>query len=132
MFDPHAFAADHGVTVQHVPDLPDLGRYYPGKHLVVLRSGLDTITERCTLTHELGHHHYGHYCSSPRAEALADRWASNRLITTPAIVECAMIWPDNPEKWCHHLEVTPTILRAWLAQPRNYAAAERRLTRKTA
>ncbi|WP_201521682.1 ImmA/IrrE family metallo-endopeptidase [Gulosibacter hominis] len=130
MFDPHEHAHETGVTVDHIPGLPDLGRYYPHHRHIQLRADLTWIEERCVLTHELGHHRYGHHQSTPRTEREADQWAANRLITIDAIVECARIWPHNPEKWCHHLAVTPAILRAWLSQPHNYQAASQLLTHR--
>ena len=123
MFDPHEHANLHHITVDYYFGLPNLGEYYPNQRAILLQTGLDTITERCVLAHELGHHRYGHHQSTPRTEREADQWAANQLITIDAIVECARIWPHNPEKWCHHLAVTPAILRAWLAQPANYQAA---------
>lgn len=114
MFDPHEHARLNGITVDYVHALPDLGRLYVDEQAIVLRHGLDTITERCVLTHELGHHHYQHRCSTPRAEYQADRWAAAKLINPNDVVECGRVWPTNPEKWCWELGVTERILRAWL------------------
>lgn len=119
MFDPYEHAHTHGLRVHYTDGLPELGRYYANLQTVVLRAGLDTITERCTLTHELGHHHYRHRAATPRTELQADRWAAARLLTKHQVLEIASAYPNNPELWCAELEVTPAILRAWLARPTN-------------
>lgn len=114
MFDPHAFVAAHGLRVEYVDGLADDGRYYPATGRIQLRAGLTPIEERCVLAHELGHHHYGHYCSSPRAELLADRWAAARLVDPTELERIARLHPDNPGAWCLHLGVTPRILETHL------------------
>lgn len=104
--------------------IPNAGRYYPGHRVIVLRPDLDAVTRRCVLAHELAHHHYRDDCTSPSAERRAWRWAANRLIRVEQIVQCALEHPDHPELWCEQLHVTPHVLRTWLAQPRNYEAAD--------
>lgn len=116
MFDPHAFADAQGVTVEHRPGLPEQGRYYPSRRHIVLRAGLTPLLERVILTHELGHHNHGHYCSSPRAELLADRWAAARLIDPAELEQIARAHPDNPGAWCLHLGITPRLLEVHLGQ----------------
>lgn len=119
MFDPHEHANLNHVTVDYYYGLPNLGEYYPNQRAILLQTGLDTITERCVLTHELGHHHYQHRESTPRAEHQADRWAATKLINPTNVVECGRVWPDNPEQWCRELGVTERILRAWLRDHNN-------------
>ncbi|RRJ85947.1 hypothetical protein EG850_11210 [Gulosibacter macacae] len=116
MFDPHAYVALNDIDVEYRHDLPDDGRYYPGSDRILIRTGLTPIEERSVLTHELGHRHYGHYCSSPRAELLADRWAARRLIDPAELERVARLYPDNPGAWCLHLQVSPRLLEVHLAQ----------------
>lgn len=116
MFDPHAFADTYGVSVEYRADLPDQGRYYPVTRRIIMRAGLTPLLERVVLTHELGHHHYGHYCSSPRAELLADRWAAARLIDPVELERIARAHPDNPGAWCLHLGITPRLLEVHVRQ----------------
>lgn len=120
--DEHARAA--GILVLEAV-IPESGRAYPRRRLVVLRAGLDTITRRCVLAHELAHIFAGDDCSTPRAERRAWRWAAQRLVTLDDLVTCALEHPEHPEIWCDTLRVTPHVLRTWLSNPSNYSHAER-------
>lgn len=124
MFDPHAYCADHGLTVRHIDGLHVYGRYWHHRQTIELQAGMPTLQERCVLTHELAHAFYGDTTSTPRVEARADRWAANRLISVDDVVRAARMWPENPEKWCTELLVTSNLMRVWLAQRSNYEQAD--------
>lgn len=126
MWNPEQEAARLGVAIHHAP-IPDMGRYYRDRHLIVLREDLDPLTRRCVLGHEIAHAHYLDTCGDPRTEQRAWRWAANRLITLDDLVQCALDHPENPEQWCHTLQVTPLILRTWLSQRSNYERADQRI-----
>lgn len=124
MWSPDDHAQACGVLVLEAV-IPEAGRAYARRRLVVLQSGLDAITRRCMLAHELAHIHAGDDCSTPRAERRAWRWAAHRLIALDDIVNCALEHPEHPDLWCETLHVTPHVLRTWLSDPANYSRAER-------
>lgn len=113
-----------GIPVHWRRQMDDVGAWYPDHGCIALHEGRTWAEIRCVLGHELGHAVLGHEDDSPKNEAAADRWAANALLSADAVAECARHYPHNPEKWCHELDVTPDILRAWLRDRDNYAAAE--------
>jgi len=58
--------------------------YRPGRTLYV-QAGLDPVTRTCAITHELGHTHYAHDCSTQQAEHKADKWAADHLLHEAAM-----------------------------------------------
>lgn len=117
-----------GIRVRWRRHMADAGRWYPHSRKIALNLSLEQKEVPSVLGHELGHAVHGHECRDDEAhEAQADAWAANFLLDADAIARCARIWPENPEYWCDELNVTPDILRAWMRDPTNYQAAERRL-----
>lgn len=116
-----------GIEVYWRDNMHDAGSWHPDENAISLRTDLTEIETRSVLAHEIGHAVLGHECDGSRAEREADEWAANMLLSAPMVANCAKRWPDSPEKWCDELQVTPDILRAWMAQPDNYARASQRL-----
>lgn len=117
MWSPHDHAADLGIEVIYA-NIDERGRYYPGENLILLQPGMHAIVERCTLAHELGHHHRG------PSEDRADQWAADFLIHPEAVAQCAIEHPEHPDRWADQLNVTPRMLRVWLSDHANYVRAE--------
>lgn len=71
-----------GVKLIERPDLRvDLNScWHADTRSIVVRWGLDPVTRRCAIAHELGHAEFGHDYSSPRAEREADEFAAKLLI----------------------------------------------------
>lgn len=89
------------------------GVYDHKRRLITMRPDLAPIQYDCTLTHELGHAHYGHTGVSGKQELLANRWAANRLLSFEAVVEAA-----GTERHTHDvaasLGVLPSVLKTYM------------------
>ena len=86
-----------------------------GERLIILRPGLSRVEERCTLTHELVHLHYGHRAHQ---EARAERHVRDvtaRLLIPVTLLEDGLAWTQDVHELAEHLEVTPQVLRDRLA-----------------
>lgn len=116
-----------GIGIWKRRNWDEAGMWYPDDATIALNHDLLYDEERCVLAHELGHATLGHDCDGSANELAADQWAANLILTAEQVARCARIWPENPEKWCEELEVTSDILKAWMAQPKNYARAEAKL-----
>ena len=81
---------------------------------VYVRWGLDPVTRRCAIAHELGHAHYGDECSSPGAERRADRWAASKLLDADAVFRAARDCDGAASLVAAELGVTPRLLEAWM------------------
>ena len=75
------YAHSRGIRVEWAIELPERGRYIPALNLIVLRHGMTERRTVSTLAHELGHAHYGDWCSVPDAEARAWRYAAKILVS---------------------------------------------------
>ncbi|WP_424462999.1 ImmA/IrrE family metallo-endopeptidase [Pseudoclavibacter helvolus] len=115
-YDPYAHAIRLRIPVVWEEDQPEPGRWHAPWHLIILRSGMPPIQDRCILAHELGHACMGHTTSTPKQERQADRWAATHLITAEHLTHIAAFSPD-PGIWCRELQVTPRILDTYLALP---------------
>lgn len=91
-----ARASGYGVSV-HFWALPDSlrGLYDHEDRRIYLNLALTPFERRSTLAHELGHAHYGHNCSTPRAEAQARAFAAQLLIDPEAYACLERINPDQ-------------------------------------
>lgn len=79
-----------------------------------VRWGLDPVTRRCAIAHELGHAHAGDECSSPRAEKAADEWAAQQLLDLDEVEEVARDVDHAPAAMAAELGVTPNLLAVWM------------------
>lgn len=112
-----------GVALIERPDLRvDLNAcYHDGSRSIIVRWGLDPVTRRCAIAHELGHFHYGHDCSSPRAKRDADEYAAKLLISYSDVSRIAHESGWTPPEICAELGVTPALFEVW---SRLYAAGK--------
>ncbi|MFC4223536.1 ImmA/IrrE family metallo-endopeptidase [Lysinibacter cavernae] len=126
-YDSWAHAASLGLTVTYGP----LSRqdhdaeYLHDDKLVILRRGLTTREERCTLAHEIVHAEredtpmpYGP--AHDKRERLVNRIAANRLICDVDLM-AAVAASDDPGQWCLELFVTAEVLETYLTS--NYQRA---------
>lgn len=76
---------------------------------IFIRHGLDPVTRRCAIAHELGHAHAGDTCSSSRAE-----WAASNLLDLDEVEAVAMDVDHAPSAMAAELGVTPNLLAVWM------------------
>ena len=84
--------------------------YRPGRTLYV-QAGLDPVTRTCAITHELGHIHYAHDCSTQQAEHKADEWAANHLLHEAAVQHTGYETEFEPAATATELGVTRTHIK---------------------
>lgn len=104
-----AHAARLGVRVQYIDGLDRRGRYSHTTRTVTIRSGMAPVQWRCTLAHELGHAHWGHSGSCPKAERQADEYAVQLLIT-PEEWAAATALHTTVEAVAHELGILPRLV----------------------
>lgn len=98
--------------------MPHIMRYFTAlTEPVYIRAGLDPITQTCAITHELGHTHYAHDCSTQQAEHKADEWAANHLLHEAAVQHTAYETEFEPTAIATELEVTHTHIKNLAALP---------------
>lgn len=88
--------------------------YHEPSQTIVIRWGLDPVTRRCAIAHELGHAYYGHDCSSQRAEREADEWAAKQLLTVDMVETAGASCDGAPSLIASELGVTPGLLSTWM------------------
>lgn len=126
--NPYEYAETLGIEVVHDPMLRVNGIWVPDHRMVVLRSGMGAIKDRCTLAHELAHVVLGHEDSSPLHEWQADRYAATHQIARD---EFLYWWPKcgTLDDLAFELEVTKKLVVAFVslvdpaAVPVRYVAA---------
>lgn len=59
--------------------------FYHPDQTVYVQAELNPITQTCAITHELGHTHYAHDCSTQQAKQKADEWAADHLLHEAAM-----------------------------------------------
>lgn len=120
MYDPHEHAHDLGLTVVYDDELPvdRCGEYRFDHGIVVLRSDLGRVRERCVLAHEIVHWEQedvvtGDARIDGKAERYADLVAARRLISRPIGPVAAGV-ADSLPMLAHELDITPRLLRVYL------------------
>lgn len=88
--------------------------YHAGSNTVLVRWGLDLVTRRCAIAHELGHAHHGDTCSTTRAERGADEWAATRLLELDEVEAVGWDVDGEPAAMATELGVTPHLLDVWM------------------
>lgn len=83
--------------------------YHADNDVILVKWGLDPVTRRCAIAHELGHAHAGDTCSSARAERTADEWAALHLLDLDAVEQAAYDVDEAPAAMADKL-------KAFLAQ----------------
>jgi Zn-dependent peptidase ImmA (M78 family) len=111
-YDPYQHAADLGIEVIHRPLRTANGMWLPDHNLIVIRSRLRAVHDRCALAHEIGHADLGHRDDETRHEVQADRYAALHLIDDERAAEvCA--WTQDPAKIAAELGVSGKLWRVW-------------------
>lgn len=87
--------------------------YHPDSKLIFVRWGLDDVTRRCAIAHELGHAYHGHDCSTPAHERIADEWAATHLITVDDVETAAYNCDGVASAIAAEIGVTPQLLTVW-------------------
>lgn len=88
--------------------------YHEPSRTIIVRWGLDPVTRVCAIAHELGHAHYGHDCSSARAEREADEWAARALLTVDLVEDAGRECDGAACAIAAELGVTPALLELWM------------------
>lgn len=85
--------------------------FYRPDRMVYVRAGLNPVTQTCAITHELGHIHYAHDCSTQQAEHKADEWAANHLLHEAAVQHTGYETEFEPAATATELGVTRTHIK---------------------
>lgn len=88
--------------------------YVAASGVIYVRKNLDPVTRACAIAHELGHAFYGHECSTPRFERVADIWAARQLLDGRVTLDLLREYRDAPGALAAELGVTPRLLSLWL------------------
>ncbi|RSZ61511.1 ImmA/IrrE family metallo-endopeptidase [Corynebacterium hylobatis] len=88
--------------------------YHHDTRTIVVRWGLDPVTRRCAIAHELGHAHWGHDCSTPRYERDADEYAAELLLTLDIVEQASLDLDHAAPAVAAELGVTPYLLEVWM------------------
>ena len=96
--------------------IPEWGRYYRERHLIVLRSGMKAGQRLAALTHEALHHwagHDGH--QDARTEARINRQVAQQLITPPAYMAAEFLHPGSVAGIAFELDLPVWVVEAYRA-----------------
>ncbi|CAB0578318.1 ImmA/IrrE family metallo-endopeptidase [Corynebacterium diphtheriae] len=88
--------------------------FHPASQTIFIKIGLDPVTRRCAIAHELGHAHYGHDCSTPGAERQADEWAAQQLLDVGDVEVVGWECEGSAAAMAAELGVTPHLLVLWM------------------
>lgn len=93
------------------------GRRYPGG-IISLRADLGPLNRRCTLAHELGHHHYDDHPTPDhhlhaRHERRAWEWAATFLIDAETYRQAELTVGCHPGALAAELGVTVHLIEVW-------------------
>ena len=116
-YDPEAHLEKIGVDLVTYPLRSANGLYVDDLRTVLIRPRLKKIHRRCVLAHEAAHAEARHRNSGllvPKLEHYADLVAARRLID-PEHLSDLKRWTNDPAEVCLELQVTPHLLRAYLA-----------------
>lgn len=88
--------------------------FHPPTQTIFIKIGLDPVTRRCAIAHELGHAHYGHDCPTPGAERQADEWAAQQLLDVGDVEVVGWECEGSAAAMAAELGVTPHLLDLWM------------------
>ncbi|CAB0486626.1 ImmA/IrrE family metallo-endopeptidase [Corynebacterium diphtheriae] len=88
--------------------------FHPASQTIFIKIGLDPVTRRCAIAHELGHAHYGHDCSTPGAERQADEWAAQQLLDVGDVEVVGWECEGSAAAMAAELGITPHLLVLWM------------------
>jgi Zn-dependent peptidase ImmA (M78 family) len=105
-----ARAAAAGLTVHGAHLSGDMiGCYVPELRRIYFDLSLTAAERRSAVAHELGHHHYGHDCSTPANERQADAYAAALLVEPEWYAELERIHHDA--EWiAEEMSVAPWVI----------------------
>lgn len=105
-----ARAAAYGLSVHGTDMTGDkLGRYVPELRRIYFDLQLPIADRRTVIAHELGHHHYGHDCSTPANERQADAYAATLLVDPEWYAELEAI--NHDAEWiAEEMNVAPYVI----------------------
>jgi len=117
-YEPHGHAETLGVQVEYRHLRGRKGEYRHRDRLIVIREGMSSRQERCTLAHEIQHALAGHRRSpfgvvNSRQEAYADRMAARLLICPDEYALAEELHGAHTGAMADELEVTLHMLRVW-------------------
>jgi Zn-dependent peptidase ImmA (M78 family) len=112
-YDPYEHAETLGIHVIHRPIRSAHELWLPDWNLIVVRTGMRQIHDRCALAHGLAHAVLGHRDDRPKHELAADRIATMNLIDPDELYRAAM-WTPDCFRLAAELGVTTRITRTAL------------------
>lgn len=103
------------------------GEYRHSEHQIILRKGLSARAARCALAHEIQHALAGDEPTMSthlhrKAEVLASRRTAWILVDPYEYAEAEQLHEGHVPSIAHALNVTPKVLRDWMATIRMVAA----------
>lgn len=87
--------------------------YHAESRTIFVRWGIDPVTRRCAIAHELGHAVYDDAESSPLTERRADKWAATNLINPDDVHVAAENHDGTLSAMAAEIGVTPHLLELW-------------------
>jgi hypothetical protein len=112
-YDPYEHAETLGIHVIHRPIRSAHELWLPDWNLIVVRSGMRQIHDRCALAHGIAHAVLGHRDDRPKHEHAADRLAAINLINPDELYQAAR-WAPDCDRLAAELGVTTRITRTAL------------------
>jgi Zn-dependent peptidase ImmA (M78 family) len=110
MYDPYAHAAELGIEVIHKPIQAAHEMWFPDWNIIIIRTGMRQIHDRCALAHGVAHATLGHRDDRPKHEHAADRVAAGNLID-PRELRSLVRWTDDTHIIAAELGVTTRMVR---------------------
>lgn len=114
-YDPYEDAEQRGIDVIHRSIRTANGLWLPDHNLIVIRSGMRAVHDRCALAHELAHAALGHRDDRPKHEIQADHLAAHNLIDLDRCRD-VMKWAPDVGRLANELDVSTRLLMAFLHQ----------------
>lgn len=109
-YDPYAHAERLGIEVIYRPIRSAHELWLPDRNLIVVRSGLRVMHERCALAHGIAHAVLGHRDDRPKHEVQADTLAARNLVDRDAL-HALTLWAPDCHRLAAELGVTTRIAR---------------------
>lgn len=113
--DVEKIAEEAGISINYavLPASSPHAYWDSTQRTITVRYGLPHRYTRSLIAHELGHAHYGHTVSTPKAERQANEYAALLLIDKEAYRRTEKEYGVNIYKIAYELGVTPSLVRAW-------------------
>lgn len=107
-----ARAESMGITIHWDADSERQAYWVQAMDAIVLRDAMTQRRTKSLLAHELGHAHYGDWCSAPKAEKRAWRYAANLLIDPDAFDDAVHVYGPHMGAIARQLDVLVDVVRA--------------------